>query len=101
MPSSLRDIACKAVDDERPRTTRLCKKCEDRESDVVKNSDGRMVRRWQEYYLFVVMACRAMMMMMMFVCLVWFHYPSAAKNEDINEDITLPFAILESTLIII
>mmetsp|Transcript_23646 Transcript_23646/g.40253 ORF Transcript_23646/g.40253 Transcript_23646/m.40253 type:complete len:81 (-) Transcript_23646:41-283(-) len=62
VPSSLRDIACKAVDDERPRTTRLCKKCEDRESDVVKNSDGRMVRRWQEYYLFVVMACRAMMM---------------------------------------
>jgi len=45
VPSLLRDIACKAVDDERPRTTtRLCKKCEDRESDVVvKNSDGRMV----------------------------------------------------------
>ena len=60
MPSLLRDIACKAVDDERPRTTRLCKKCEDRERDVVKNSDGRMVRRWQEYYLFVVMACRDM-----------------------------------------
>ena len=35
------------------------------------------------------------------MCLVWFHYPSAAKNEDINDDITLPFAILESTLIII
>eukprot|EP00984_Skeletonema_dohrnii_P000785 scaffold231_cov67-Skeletonema_dohrnii-CCMP3373.AAC.1 len=44
VPSLLRDIACKAVVDERTRTTRLCKKCEDRESDVVKNSDGRMVR---------------------------------------------------------
>ncbi len=37
VPSLLRDIACKAVDEERDRTTRL-----DRESDVVKNSDGRM-----------------------------------------------------------
>ncbi len=36
VPSLLRDIAFKAVDDERPRT-RL-----DRDSDVVKNRDGRM-----------------------------------------------------------
>lgn len=45
VPSLLRDIACKAVDDDRPRTTRLCRKrCEDRDRDVVKNiDDGRMV----------------------------------------------------------
>jgi hypothetical protein len=51
VPSLLRDIECKAVDDDaddRPRTTRLLcsKKCGDRDRDVVKNSDGRMVRSY-------------------------------------------------------